>query len=704
MQGLTTPLGRFGAPPDAVAWATLGAGVALALLALRPRPAAEFLLRRPRAVLWGLALTSFVLSAGYVEFYLRGGPRIIDATSYWLEARSFAAGHFDFAVPSVEASFSGRFLLPTAPLRQAVIFPPGYPLALAAFQASSAPMWLGPVLAALLTTLTFACAARLFPSDRRVACWAALLSTLSATLRYHTADTMSHGLCAVLWLGAVYFALRAWASSSGRSSTSWMLGAGLCLGWLLATRPFTAIAAAFSLLLLRRTTATAGVAARWPLWIAAGALPGVGLWLWHQAATSGSLFGSSQLAYYALADGPPGCFGYGLGARGCVFEHGDFIQSQMPNGFGFVQMLATTGRRLKAHLTDAANLECFALAVPWLVYRGRRSSVTHFLAGSLLLQVLLYAPFYFDGNYPGGGARFYVDALPFEHLLLASAIANWRFRRWVPSLGLIGFALHAAYDHHALMKREGGQPMFPPSAEVRRHVGGDDRAQVIFVDTDHGFNLGFDPGAFRAWSAGQRHQLIVARRSYDSREALLLEALDARGWFYDFDPHGNSPPTWSALSPPPRPREIRLEAESDWPPRAVSGGWVHPDWPPGACVSQRRGLRFRADPRHSERMTLEGRLATTVKLELVASKPGRYRLTTRWARMRDGDPGTVELRVADDEVHTPLAFEAGQCVEVALPEVRLEPREGPGRLPRSTLQVSVTQTDFVLDVVTLEAL
>ena len=44
-----------------------------------------------------LCLIALGLSDGYVHFYLRGGPRIIDATSYWLEARTIATGSFSFA-------------------------------------------------------------------------------------------------------------------------------------------------------------------------------------------------------------------------------------------------------------------------------------------------------------------------------------------------------------------------------------------------------------------------------------------------------------------------------------------------------------------------------------------------------------------------------------------------------------------------------
>jgi len=31
--------------------------------------------------------------------------------------------------------------------------------------------------------------------------------------------------------------------------------------------------------------------------------------------------------------------------------------------------------------------------------------------------MLAYVPFYFDGSYPGGGARLFADVLPLEHVL-----------------------------------------------------------------------------------------------------------------------------------------------------------------------------------------------------------------------------------------------------------------------------------------------
>src|SRR5262245_27348012 len=108
---------RFGLPRDAAQWIVLGLG-ALALVA-RSWPRARRAIRSsqreihreagrrgdsffsfspsprlPVIFFLGLAaLAAALLSAAYIQVYLRGGPRIIDATSYWLEARALAAGH-----------------------------------------------------------------------------------------------------------------------------------------------------------------------------------------------------------------------------------------------------------------------------------------------------------------------------------------------------------------------------------------------------------------------------------------------------------------------------------------------------------------------------------------------------------------------------------------------------------------------------------
>ncbi|WP_199693385.1 hypothetical protein, partial [Sorangium cellulosum] len=152
-----------------------------------------------------------------------------------------------------------------------------------------------------------------------------------------------------------------------------------------------------------------------------GALPGLALLAAHQRAATGG-FASSQAAYYAVSDGPPGCFRYGFGAGvGCLGEHGDFVRHNLAEGFGFLAAAGTTLRRLKLHLVDALNAEPLALLVIAGAAIALRRPRSRPLAVALLLQIAAYAPFYFDGNYPGGGARLFADVLPIEHVLAAMA-------------------------------------------------------------------------------------------------------------------------------------------------------------------------------------------------------------------------------------------------------------------------------------------
>ena len=115
---------------------------------------------------------------GLRRHYLRGGPRIIDATSYWLEARALSEGHLAFAVPEPSAAFRGRFLVsPEASARLAVIFPPGYPAILAVGFWLGAPLAVGPLIAAALVV----CDVRALPGAVRTKrCRAARRAALHA--------------------------------------------------------------------------------------------------------------------------------------------------------------------------------------------------------------------------------------------------------------------------------------------------------------------------------------------------------------------------------------------------------------------------------------------------------------------------------------------------------------------------------------------
>lgn len=614
---MKTPLGAIGWPPDPVAWTALAVSAVTLVAVVARRDAVVQRVRRlpERWLIAVLALTAAALSAGYIAYYLRGGPRIIDATSYWLEARALAHGHLSFRVPAPSGSFRGRFLVtPRGSTRLAVIFPPGYPALLALGFLVHCPLAIGPLIAAGLVVATYALA-RVLLARRDVACVAALLSVVCAALRYHTADTMSHGWAALLLATALASA----AHARTRRSAWFAALAGLACGWLVATRPVTGVVG----------TALAGAllvrAARARLAFVLSLAPGLTLLALHQHAATGSWFASSQLRYYSLADGPPGCFRYGFGRGiGCQVEHAAFVRAHLEHGYGLLQALGTSGRRLMLHTLDIANFEPFALLVAFAMLFSRRERGLGWLTLGTLGVMLAYAPFYFDGSYPGGGARMFADALPLEHVLLAWALVRLSAARFALPLALAGFAVHASYNHRELAEREGGRPMFEPRVLARAGV----RHGLVLVGTDHGFNLGFQPDVNNAF----RH-VVVARERGDAHDALLWEKLGRPpAYLYHYAPFA---PRGRPSVSPYRPRlspTLRFEAENEWPPLAVTGGWVRPDFSAARCASRGRGLRL---------IATSPRVSVTVEVDVL--QPGRYAVATSWIGF--GRPLGVEARL-----------------------------------------------------------
>ena len=609
------PYLEFGPSSDGAGTTALVLGVVALGLAFGPgrRLRARIQALPSRWFVSGLALVATLLSAGYVEHFLRGGPRIIDATSYFLEARALSEGLFAFPVPTPSGAFRGRFLL-NGPEGLAVIFPPGYPLALALGFLVGAPLLVGPLLGGLLVVATYFAGRELFARED-VARLGAALSALCAALRYHTADTMSHGLSALLLATALAAAAR---PTPARSAL-----AGIAAGWLLATRPVTGLVVfgVVAALLLLRSHREQRLAML--LTFSASLAPGVALLLLHQRAATGFWFGSTQLAYYAIADGPPGCFGWGFGKnRGCLFEHGDIVKAVLDDGFGPLAALRFTGQRLAVHLIDVANFAPIALLVPFALVRFHRAPGVRWAALAWAGVVLGYAGFYYPGSFPGAGARFFADMLPLEHGLLALALLELNAARFAPALALLGFGLHAVHSHIALAQREGGHPMFEPA---RLTAAGIEHG-LVFVTTDHGFSLGHDPSIRDAKSG-----IVVARLSHDAHDGLLWQALGRpRTYRYDYTPETGAvgiTPYSPSLTP------FRLESEAEWPPLAVSAGWAHPDFRP--CLSKGRGLHLRPQP------------TAAIELELLSPKAGSYDIWLGWL----ADPQTdLEVRLVGQTV------------------------------------------------------
>jgi hypothetical protein len=680
-------LGTWGRPPDALAKLALGTAIALVILAISGRGrtllSGEEIPRRHF-----LAFTAFIaslLSLFWIATYLRGGPRIVDATTYFLQGRALSQGELAWALPQdlPSASFRGRFLLHHDG-ELGGIFPPGYPLLLAIGFSVGAPMIIGPLLAGGIVVATYFLAHAIAeevvdPSlVEPVARGAALLSITSAALRYHTADTMSHGATALGITVALTLALRRRAGL-----------AGLAVGYVVATRPVSAVPIAIvSAALLARTER------KHLLRLALGMLPGVFLLLLSQKSVTGSWLVSTQRAYYAASDGPPNCFRWGFGdGVGCLGEHGEFVQARLAKGYGVVAALGTTLRRLRMHLTDVANLEPLALLVlvPIASSRGRRARPIVSAAAVILLHVLGYAPFYFDGNYPGGGARFFADVLPIEHALVVVGLAllarasdrvHRRALFGVLGLALAGFAVHAAYDHVKLAERDGGRPMYEPDLLLRANA----LEGLVYVDSDHGFALGHVPGA------KPNDAIVVVRLRGDDRDRIVFDRLDRPPtWLYRRDENGSGP-VLQPWAPPDTSRPFRFEAEAEWPPLHQEGGLVVPVQV-DACASNSRALAVAPIPK-------DGTARATIAVPVPET--GLYRVVVRVVRgavvpHTEGviDPKIRGVGVARlNDVRWDWLDEAAGCSDLADKEIELVS-------PAATLEIEAIGGLVAVDRVTL---
>ena len=100
-------------PIGPIAWVCLLLGVFGCVPAVNRRLALVLFEGSTRRYVAITTAMSFGLSVAYVHTYLGGGPRIIDATSYLLQAKIFATGKFTFEAPGALHSFAGRFLVTT---------------------------------------------------------------------------------------------------------------------------------------------------------------------------------------------------------------------------------------------------------------------------------------------------------------------------------------------------------------------------------------------------------------------------------------------------------------------------------------------------------------------------------------------------------------------------------------------------------------
>ncbi len=634
-----------GAVTEPASWVALAASVLLAwwARALGQRHSKRLEQgEHERLAVAALSVVAAALSVFWVHAYVGGAPRIVDAATYLLEAKALARGMLRWPLHELPAAELTRFLVTheeAGVTYASGIFPIGYPLALALGVLVGAPMAVGPLLAAGLVVATWWLAreatevAFSTEAERRpVRLAAAAASALSAVLRYHTADTMSHGLVALCIATGAAAALR--VGRTGETTPAWL--AGVSVGWALAARPVSGAALAVVVLALSR-------ARLWELAprLAAGAAPFVAIWLLHQRMATGSWLASSQLLYYAQSDGPPGCFRYGFGdGVGCLGEHGDFVRAYLEGGYGAWAALGTTGRRLWMHLADAANAEPLWLGVALGMTTTRRALAWLWTPPALL--VVGYAPFYFDGNYPGGGGRMLADALPVEHVAFAIGVSTVakRLGAWPPLLCAsalsLGFALRGASQHALLRDRDLGRPELL-ARELDRARSAASRP-LVFTARDVQFTLGFEPGANEGPRVVRTRGLALDWLVWDraGRPIAYTHELDGTLHLRRFETTRTS---------------SRVEGEDLWPAYRQRGGHAFPAPASGACASGGWRLPLVAAPGSAAdvTITLHPLGAPVARARLALGAKAEARLVAEW---RDGEsPAVVVVGRADRECH-----------------------------------------------------
>lgn len=149
--------------------------------------------------------------------------------------------------------------------------------------------------------------------------------------------------------------------------------------------------------------------------------------------------------------------------------------------------------------------------------------------------------------------------------------------------------------------------MFEPGVLERAGV----EHGLVFVDTDHGFNLGFVPGAFDA-----KRGMVVARWRGDAHDALLWQRLGRPSAYrYRYDASARRAVPRVTPQPMHLPGTLRFEAANEWPPLRIRGGWAHPAFPSGRCAAGAHGLALLpTSPR------------VRVTLEVDAPRTGAYEL------------------------------------------------------------------------------
>jgi hypothetical protein len=364
-------------------------------------------LRRRTSRLAGLGLAAAVALAAsaYVAVALFDKmPHIMDAQSYYFQARLFAEGAFYVPTPPNQLAFDVPFTV-WHEGKWFTMYTPGAPLVLALGVKAGAPWLVGPLLATGGVLLTYAAASRQFGG--RTALLAAALMASSPFLHLQAGSFMSH-VPGLFWGAVVLYAAVRYVE---RRALGWAMLGAAALGCLFLTRELSAILYALTLgsYVIWRTGPAAwrSRADRWRfVGDAAAAIVCVALFAGFYLYYNWAVTGSPTTLPRILFDVRDNKYGFG---ENVGFYGRHTLGSGLVNADEMLTSLGITLFGWPLYLTLAL------LVLPFVLRRARAWDWVHgaIAAGFILAYVGLY---YHGITY---GPRYYLDALPALVLLAA---------------------------------------------------------------------------------------------------------------------------------------------------------------------------------------------------------------------------------------------------------------------------------------------
>jgi hypothetical protein len=363
-----------------------------------------------------LAVAGMAAAAGGMALLISAAaldliPHVTDAVSYLFQGRILAAGRLYEPPPAVPALFVHENIL-LSPTRWCSIYPPGWPLLLAAGWLAHAPWLVCPLLLALAVAGTWLAGRRLYDPATGLVAAGALAASPFALLM--AADAMAHvpALCACVWCLAVIGGCGGSTGSSGSTERGergprWRLvAAGLLAGLAFLIRPLTAaalLAPAFLWCAARMARQRRGAAAIG--WMALGAAPALAALLLYNTA----VFGGPLVSGYALYE--PARFAHGGTAT--LAPVGTALLHDLPWYLG-----SLNGSLWGLPWGD------LALFAPLLLARPRRAADAVLAACAAALVVA--HSFYYYGDVVYSGPRLAFEALGPLALLAARSLLTLR--------------------------------------------------------------------------------------------------------------------------------------------------------------------------------------------------------------------------------------------------------------------------------------